>query len=143
MRSYPRNSPEAAGRIVALVLLSDGHVCRSEFDALETLGASQSLGLAPDAMPRLVQTLCEDLLTGMCATGSMLANVDDATLASLMAEVDDRELQHKVLRLAFAAAAADHHLSEGEDFVLNAAQRHWQIELPPRSAAAAAAACMT
>ena len=30
MRSYPRNSPEAAARIVALVLISDGHVCSSE-----------------------------------------------------------------------------------------------------------------
>ena len=137
MRSYPRNSPEAAGRIVALVLLSDGHVCRSEFDALESLGASQALGLAPDAMPKLVHALCEDLLTGMCATGSLLANVDDGTLAALMGEVDDRDSQHKVLRLAFAAAAADNHLSEGEDFIINAAQRHWQIELPTRSTAAA------
>ena len=137
MRSYPRNSPEAAGRIVALVLLADNHVCRSEFDVLESLGASQALGLASGAMPRLVQTLCEDLLTGLCATGSLLANVDEATLASLMGEVDDRELQHKVLELAFAAAAADGHLSEGEDFVINAAQRHWQIELPTRSVAAA------
>jgi hypothetical protein len=34
MRSYSRNSPEAAARIVALVLIADGHVCRSEFDVL-------------------------------------------------------------------------------------------------------------
>ncbi len=30
LKNYPLNSPEAAGRIVALVLMSDGHVCRSE-----------------------------------------------------------------------------------------------------------------
>jgi hypothetical protein len=130
MRSYPTNSPEAAGRIVALVLLADGHVCRSEFDVLDRLGASQALGLAPGALPRLVQSLCEDLLTGMCATGSLLANVDQATLASLMAEVNDPRLQREVLRLAHAAAAADRHLAEGEALVLEAARRHWPLDTP-------------
>jgi hypothetical protein len=42
MRSYPHNSPEAAARIVALVLTSDGHVCSSEFDILEQLGANSA-----------------------------------------------------------------------------------------------------
>jgi hypothetical protein len=37
MRSYPRNSPEAAARIVALVLICDGHVCRSEVETLHRL----------------------------------------------------------------------------------------------------------
>ena len=47
MRSYPRNSPEAAARIVALMLISDGHVCSSEFDILKQLGAERELGLEP------------------------------------------------------------------------------------------------
>ena len=47
MRSYPRNSPEAAARIVALVLISDGHVCRSEIETLHRLQIERELGLAP------------------------------------------------------------------------------------------------
>ena len=62
MRSYPRNSPEAAARIVALVLISDGHVCRSEFDILEQLGAQRELGLESQLLPQIVHTLCEELL---------------------------------------------------------------------------------
>lgn len=57
MRSYPRNSPEAAARIVALVLIADGHVCRSEFDVFEQLDGPRELGLPPDSLPRIVQTL--------------------------------------------------------------------------------------
>lgn len=34
MHSYPKNSPEAAARVIALLLISDGHVSRSEMDAL-------------------------------------------------------------------------------------------------------------
>jgi len=125
MRSYPRNSPEAAARIVALVLIADGHVCRSEFDVLNQLDAPRDLGLEADGLPRIVQTLCEDLLMGDGGRGSMLGAVDESALASLMAEVDEPVLQRKVLRLAVAAARADRHLADGEALVLAAAGRHW------------------
>jgi len=127
MRSYPRNSPEAATRIVALVLISDGNVCSSEFDILKQLGAERELGLDPDLLPHIVQTLCEDLLLGGSATGSLLANVDDSTLASLMAEVSDPALQRTVLRLSLAVARADGHLADGESVVLAAARHYWRL----------------
>ena len=126
MRTYPCNSPEAAARLVALVLIADGHVCRSEIEALGHCGAEHELGLAPDAMPRIVQTLCEDLLLGADASGSLVANLDDSALASLMAEVTDPLLRAKVVRLATAVANADRHLADGEALVLAAASRHWR-----------------
>jgi len=127
MRSYPRNSPEAAARIVALVLIADGHVCRSEFDVFEQLDGPRELGLQSDSLPRIVQTFCEDLLMGDHGRSSMLGAVDDGALASLMAEVDEPALQRKVLRLAVAAARADRHLADGEALVLAAARRFWGI----------------
>ena len=127
MRSYPHNSPEAAARIVALVLISDGHVCRSEFEILKQLGAERELGLEPQLLPHIVHTLCEELLAGGYETGSLIGNVDDSALASLMAEISDPALQRKVLRLSLAAARADGHLADGEALVLEAARRHWQL----------------
>ncbi|MDI1260492.1 TerB family tellurite resistance protein [Aquabacterium sp.] len=125
MRTYPSNSPEAAARLVALVLISDGHVCRSELDALDRLEAAHELGLQPDAMSGIVQTLCEDLLLGAYASGSLVANVDEAALTSLVAEVTDPVLRGRVLRLAVAVANADRHLAEGELLVIEAAYRRW------------------
>lgn len=125
MRNYPCNSPEAAARLVALVLIADGHVSRSEVDTLDLLGAAHDLGLEPDGMPRIVQTLCEDLLLGADASGSLFANIDESALASLMAEVTDPSLRAKVVHLATAVAHADRHLSDGEALVLAAASRHW------------------
>jgi hypothetical protein len=139
MRSYPHNSPEAAARIVALVLISDGHVCSTEFETLQQLGAERALGLEPRVLPHIVQTLCEELLAGGYETGSLMANVDDSTLASLMAEVSDPALQRTALRLALAAARADGHLADGEDMVVAAARHHWRLvdgEEPVMSAAA-------
>lgn len=125
MRSYSRNSPEAAARIVALVLISDGHVCRSEIEVLERLQAEQELGLAPGAFAQVVHTLCEDLLIGAYGSSSMMCSLDDATLASLLAEVSEPVLQAKVLHLADAAARADKHLADAEGLVMGAARRQW------------------
>ncbi|MFZ2987945.1 TerB family tellurite resistance protein, partial [Ideonella sp.] len=98
MRSYPPNSPEAAARIVALVLISDGHVCSSEFDILKQLGAERELGLEPQLLPHIVHTLCEELLASGYETGSLTGSIDENTLAALMAEISDPELQRTVLR---------------------------------------------
>ena len=127
MRSYPRNSPEAAARIVALVFIADGHVCRSEFDVFEQLEGPRELGLQADSMRCIVQILCEDLLMGGHGSGSMLGAVDEGAWASLMAEVDDPALQRKVLRLAVAAARADRHVADGEAMVLAVARRYWGV----------------
>ena len=127
MRSYPHNSPEAAARIVALVLISDGHVCSSEFDILKQLGAERQLGLEPQLLPHIVHTLCEELLAGGYETGSLMGSVDDSALASLMAEISDPALQRTVLRLSLAAARADGHLADGETLVVGAARRHWKL----------------
>jgi hypothetical protein len=127
VRSYPHNSPEAAARIVALVLISDGHVCSSEFDILRQLDAERELGLEPQLLPHIVHTLCEELLASGYESGSLIANVDDSTLASLMAEISDPVLQRTVLRLSLAAARADGHLADGEALVVAAARHHWQL----------------
>lgn len=135
MRSYPRNSPEAAARIVALVLIADGHVSRSEIDALQHLDTERTLGLEPGQFGPIIHALCEDLLVASYGNGGLIDSVDDATLASVMAEVDCLPLQRKVLALAAAAAGADHHLAEPEELVLAAAHRHWQISAVPHASA--------
>ncbi|MBL8333836.1 MAG: TerB family tellurite resistance protein [Rubrivivax sp.] len=128
MRSYPRNSPEAAARIVALVLISDGHVCRTEVEALQRLNVEPELGLPPGAFAQVVHTLCEDLLMGSYGSATMMCSVDESTLASLLAEVDDPALQARVLQLAAAAAEADRHVADAEALVVAAARRHWRLE---------------
>jgi len=131
MRSYPRNSPEAAARIVALVLIADGHVCRSEIETLHRLQVEPALGLAPGAFAQVVHTMCEDLLAAAYAGGSMMCSIDEPTLASLLAEVDDPALQATTLQLAAAAAEADQHLAEAETMLVSAARRQWRLSDEP------------
>ena len=127
MRTYPKNSPEAAARLLALVLIADGHVCHSELDAMKRLDAPRELGLDADALPAILQTLCEDMLMGTRTGGSVVGGVDAQALAALMAEVDEPQLQRTVLRLALGAAQADGHWADGEIVVLNALRRQWNF----------------
>ncbi len=139
MRSYPRNSPEAAARIVALVLISDGHVSRSEFEALNQLDGARDLGLEPQNMPGIVQTLCEDLLMEGFDGRSILSRLDDSVLALMMAEVDEPRLQGEVLRVAACAVNADQHLSDSETAMLDAISCHWRTGSASLAGKAAAA----
>jgi len=125
MRSYPRNSPEAAARIVALTLLADGHLSRSEVDLLEKRKAAQALGLAHDGLHQVLHTLCDDLLAGADQNWADACKVDPDTLSQLLNEVDDAALQLKVMRLCVDVVNADQHVAEGESVVLSAVLDHW------------------
>lgn len=129
MRSYPRNSPEAAARVLALLLIADGNVCRSEIQALESLDASAALGLAPDGFASIVQGLCEDLMLSASA-GEWPCSLDEATLAALLGKVDEPALRRKVLALASAAAQADRHLADAEQRLLDELRTRWQVDAP-------------
>jgi hypothetical protein len=129
MRSLQRNSPEAAARIVALVLISDGNVSRSEIDALHAARLEPELGLLSGEFGGIVHQLCEDLLASSYGSTSLTAAIDDQMLAALLAEVDAPELQTKVVTLAGLAAKADKHLSDAEVHVLRALHRHWWVPL--------------
>jgi hypothetical protein len=138
MRTYSRNSPEAAARIVTLVLLADGHICPLESKEL----MSSDLGLEAEQLSQIVQGVCEDLLMDGYAARTLAATMNDSHMASLMAEVDNPALRCKVLRIAGAAAQADGHVGEAEFLVLDAARRHWglqpqEIDLPGRADAGA------
>jgi len=130
MHNYPRNSPEAAARLVALTMIADGNLCRSEVDAVRHHGAEAVLGLPPGGLNVVLQTLCEDLLYSAHYNGSLTSCIDDTLLESLIRDVDEPALQRKLTQAIATAAAADGHLSAGEQHVLDAIQRCWKREPP-------------
>jgi hypothetical protein len=134
MRSYPRNSPQAATRILALAMLADGHQCPSELALLERLQVHDQLGLSRAELHAVVHTFCEDLMamsSGMCWAD--LSQVRPAPLRQVLSEVDDPALQSLVLELCISLIASDRHLAHGESVVLAAALLQWRLPLqaPP------------
>lgn len=128
MRSYERNSPKAAARIVALTMLADGNLCRRELDVLERHGVHAGLGLDREGMQAVVRELCEDLLAAADPHWSAACRIDPRTLRAMLAEIDDRPLRRQVLRLCVAVVAADDHVAENESIVLLCAVEAWGLD---------------
>jgi hypothetical protein len=74
----------------------------------------------------VLQTFCEDLLQVAQPYGSLTSCLDQSLIESLIREVDHPALQRQVMAVIIAAAAADGHLSEGEQYVMHALDRAWQ-----------------
>ncbi|MFM0730377.1 TerB family tellurite resistance protein [Paraburkholderia sediminicola] len=125
MRTYPRNSPQAAARIVALALTSDGHVSSAEERALESLDIAGELGLAPAQFAQIVQALCEDQSLANTPFTPPVGQVDAALLVTLIDEIDDPALRRKVIRLCIAVTIADNYLADGEITLLAAVFNAW------------------
>ncbi|MFL9896921.1 TerB family tellurite resistance protein [Paraburkholderia fungorum] len=125
MRTYPCNSPQAAARIVALALTSDGHVSSAEERALESLDIADELGLAPAQFARIVQALCEDQSIAHTPFAPPVGHLDAALLAALIDEIDDPALRRKVIRLCIAVTIADDYLADGEIALLAAVLNAW------------------
>ena len=144
MRSYPRNSPQAAARIVALAMLADGHLCKGELDAIDQFGAHEQLGLEPAQFQGVMHAFCEDLLAALHGNWSATCRIDPHTLSALLAEVDDPVLRCTVLRLCAAAVEADGHVADAESIVMTAAVEQWGLHHEMfRYPAARGRACLT
>lgn len=92
MRSYPRNSPHAAARTLALAMLAGGHPCESELALLESLQVHEQLDLSRAELHAVVHTFCEDLLAcsvGMCWADLSTLRPAPLFLALCMVELID------------------------------------------------------
>lgn len=127
MRTYPTNSAQAAGRIVAMALLSDGHLSRVELELLDRLDVHGQLGLARTELHAVVHGFCEDLLASATGGWADACRVDHATLYGLLAEIEEPALRLRVLQLCTRVVEADNHLADGESTLLMAAIAHWEL----------------
>ena len=93
MRSYPRNSPHAAARIVAFTLLADGHLGGSELAALHRLGAAGRLGFDDLDLAGVLRDAVQDLLASGGAAWHGTAQLDAPVLEGIVREIDDPALR--------------------------------------------------
>ena len=127
MRSYPRDSPQAAARIVVLAMLADGRICKAELDALERLRACEQLGCQAREFKGVIHGVCDDLFSAAPPIGADACQLDPSMLAELLAQVNDPDLRAKVLRLCIAAAEGDGYVADGESLMLEAMVEQWKL----------------
>lgn len=133
MRHYQCNSPEAAGRILAACLLSDGNLSVTELEALDRCGMERRLLLNRHRLLSIVQTLCEDLTPCGYLNWSDVCQIDPATLVSLAADVQDRQLRRDIMELCSEAVMADPGHCDREAAFLGVLRDAWKLPARPRA----------
>jgi uncharacterized tellurite resistance protein B-like protein len=149
MRQYPRNSPEAAGRLLALALMADGQVSPVELSRLEDLMAHTRLGLRRPVWLHVLHDFCAELASlrrrsqaaagagNGTAAGDLATELLRSLLSQFLAEVDDPRLRETVLTLCLEAIDADRVVTHGESEVIEAVFSRWG--LPDRTTTPVAA----
>lgn len=124
MKTYPVNSPEAAARVLAMAMVSDGQYSLAELRALDRQKAPAMLGLTPEAFKAVIDDFCQDLM--LAGGGQWTGSVDTAVREQLMKEITDRDLQDRVLQQCEGLMLADGHLADGEVELMDALSATWR-----------------
>ena len=125
MRSYPTNSPQAAGRILALTMVIDGNLAQSELAALDRSRILAHVDLSQDQFQQLIEELCNDML-GTAAHG--VVQLDTALIDALLREIERPALRRHLLQAMWSIADADGWLADGEAVLLSRAGQIWGAE---------------
>ena len=129
MRTYATNSPQAAARILSLLMLADGHLSRPELDQLTRLGAHERLGLGRDELLAVLNDFCQERLQATHMNWAEACQLDLPTLRQLLAEIVDPELRRTLMEMCVALVGVDPEVSDDELRVLEEAASAWG--LPP------------
>lgn len=130
MRRYRPDSPEAAGRVIAVTLLADGCVSREELAAAFRLSISERIGV--DTVQ--LQLLCEELARDLCALGTSaggpMGALDALAVRCVLEDVTQPHLRRDVLDICIALAESDRHICANEEEVLGLACALWRLPPP-------------
>ena len=155
MRNYPTDSPQAKARIIALALLADGGLDKSEIEFLDSRDIVDRLGIAAEAFDRVVRQFCEDVDQYGLRSPSGQLDVDSPAVRMILDEVRARSVRKQLLRTIFDIVLADRSVSLGEAQLTTLAMSQWGIPrqelespqrpylagLPPQVRRAVAEAC--
>jgi hypothetical protein len=126
MRSYPLNSPQSAARVLAVVVLADGHCSQTELALIRAQQATTQLGLTADAWECVVRDFVDDLMLASRCEWTGAGRMDAYTREQLLSEVTDPGLQERLRALARSVVLVDGHVTDDELLVLSTMDRLWQ-----------------
>lgn len=125
MRRYETDSPQAAGRVLAMSMVVDGNLAQSELAALDSSRILQTIDLDQDAFQHLLQELCQDMLSS-AFHGEV--RIDGAMLDGVLDEIRHPDLRRQLLQAMWRIADADGWLADAEAVLLTRASVLWCAE---------------
>ncbi len=133
MRHYDTDSTPAAARILALTVLADGGLDRTELDTLMHTDLARRLGLGSVEFERILREYCDDLLLGAHYMDGMRLKLADEVLDQILEDIAEPALQQALLRAMQDIVSADGVETPAEVEVLARALEKWRMRGAPSS----------
>ena len=121
-RTYRRNSPEAAARVIAALIAHDGRLDWRELEFLDDVGTLQLLGIERGQFMEVLSRYLGERLGGMAAGLSASAGQFDAELDA----IDDRTTQLVVAAVLLYLAEIDG-VQAGERELVRHVWQRWNV----------------
>lgn len=121
-RTYRRNSPEAAARVIAALIVHDGRLDWRELEFLDDVGTLQILGIERGHFMEVLSRYLGERLGGMAAGRSASAGRFGAELDA----IDDRTTQLVVAAVLLYLAEIDG-VQAGERELVRRAWQRWNV----------------
>ena len=155
MRKYPIDSPQAKARIIALALLADGGLDKSEIECMDNRDIVECLGIGAGTFDQAMHHFCEDIEQYGLLQPNRQLDLGSPAIRDILDEAGQRSVREALLRTIFDIVLADRNLSLGEAQLTALAMSHWGIRrhelapakrpywagLPPQVRRAVAEAC--
>jgi uncharacterized tellurite resistance protein B-like protein len=122
-RSYPRNSPEAVARVLAMAMITDGEVDDAEIALFDRLDLFRMVGLSRQDFAQVLSDYCTDL---RAADGGPLA-ADAAVVDAVIADVDDPHRRLMACAAMLSVCYADGRFDAAELSVMRQVLRRWNL----------------
>ncbi|MDO5686543.1 MAG: hypothetical protein Q4G42_04030 [Neisseria sp.] len=129
MREYPRNSPQAGARIVAMCMLADSDLDPSELGASELEKIYQVLGMRQAEFLSVLRDYLHDLRRVTANPAGRISMLEPERVNAILDAVDEHAFRINVLALSLAICKGDHALNEAEIALFRHIMARWQIDL--------------
>ncbi|MEW9898833.1 hypothetical protein ABWL39_09385 [Chitinivorax sp. PXF-14] len=128
MKTYPHNSPKAMARILAMVMVADGHMDERELDLLEQLKLYDILAINRRDFIEVLHDYCEELAESADADGKVHP-VDRARIDALLDTVEEPKKRLLLCAMVLDMSKADAEFSEIEMAILTHMLDRWHLTL--------------
>lgn len=128
MKDYPKNSPEAVARVVAMMMITDSRLDDRELGIMDELRIYDIIGISRGRFSEVVQDYCGDLM-GAGGKNGHIRLVDKDRIDAIVDLVDDREKRVQACGMMLNIAKADGKLHDTELAVFKYVLDRWGLTL--------------
>lgn len=129
MRHYPSNSQEAMARIISLALMADGAIDLTEIESMKRHEIIKCLGLNDRQFDKVFHDFCDDMMAFAHHGPSGQPELDHKTLDTLLGEIQDPQLQNRLLSAILNVVNSEGSLSVGEIRLVSRAMACWGLDV--------------